>query len=322
MAAIDAGSDAFADLDFVICINPNVSIDHTVVVPRFENGTVMRTGRSTIVAGGKGLNVARALKTLGRRPLAMGMLGGHSGQMVAALAHDEGIEARWVDIDGTCRVCVMVVESDTGVGTVMNETGPTIQAAEWAEFEEAIVEEARGAEAVCLAGSQPPGVPLDAYGTLVRRLRDLGPPVFVDAHSAGLRSAAEAGPHVLKANGDEVGELLGHPVETIEDAANAAVELRAGRSIHVVVTLGKLGAAVAHPGGVVAARAPQVETVSSIGSGDAFLAGYIAARVRGDDAAAALGNGIAAGAANARSPWGAVFDLDDQRELLRAVRFA
>jgi 1-phosphofructokinase family hexose kinase len=291
----------------IICVTPNVSLDRTCVVERLVPGAVLRTDQALAVAGGKGLNVARSLHVLGYRPRAVGMIGGRTGDHVAALAREEGIDARWIRIRGETRTCLVIVSSETGTATGIYEAGPVVRVEEWSAFERAVVQEAAHARAVCLSGSLPPGIPADRYGRLVAHLRDHSTSVFVDTHGDALASAVAAHPTALKINGEEAAVLLGGRIVTLDEAAVAAAKLRSSGVSQVVITLGPSGAAVAHSGGVFRAEAPAVDTVSAVGSGDAFLAGYVAALVEGADPVEALRRGVAAGAANAQTSWGGTF---------------
>ncbi|MEZ4616388.1 MAG: hypothetical protein R2867_12915 [Caldilineaceae bacterium] len=69
----------------IICVTPNVAVDRTYVVPSIQLGMVLRSSQTIVAAGGKGLNVARAVAVLGDVPLVMGILGGRSGELVAEL---------------------------------------------------------------------------------------------------------------------------------------------------------------------------------------------------------------------------------------------
>ncbi len=301
----------------IVCVTPNVSVDRTFVVPLLLPAAVHRTGCTRAAAGGKGLNVARSLAVLGQRPLVVGMIGGHVGGHVAALAREEGIDARWTGIRGETRTCVVIVSRETGTATVVNEAGPAVSAGEWSAFERAVLEEAGRARAVCLCGSLPPGVPAERYGALVASLRARrgagpagpeGAPVFVDAHGDALASAVAARPTAVKVNAEEAAALLRRRIVTLDDTVAAAAELGAAGIPQVVITLGGSGAVLAHPGGVFRAQPPDVDAVSAVGSGDAFLAGYVAAQVEGAGPVAALRCGVAAGAANAQSSWGGTFE--------------
>ena len=63
----------------IICVTPNVALDRTLVVPDFAPGRISRIRQAIAVPGGKGLNGLRAVRILGGKPLAMGLLGGHTG---------------------------------------------------------------------------------------------------------------------------------------------------------------------------------------------------------------------------------------------------
>ena len=291
----------------IVCVTPNASVDRTLVVPRLLPSTVLRTDQTLAVAGGKGFNVARSLRVLGHRPLHVGMAGGRTGEHAAALAGEEGIEARWTPIRGETRTCVIVVSREAGTATVINEAGPTVAAGEWSAFEDAVAREVAGARAVCLCGSLPPGVAAERYGALVARLRGGAAAVFVDAHGDALAAAVAARPAAVKVNAEEAAALLGRRIAEVGDALAAAADLR-GRGVgQVVVTLGRGGAVLAHAGGVFSARPPDVRTRSAVGSGDSFLAAYVAAQVEGADPVTALRRGVAAGAANARSSFAGRF---------------
>jgi 1-phosphofructokinase family hexose kinase len=305
----------------IVCVTPNVSVDRTFVVPRLLPSAVLRTDQTLTVAGGKGFNVARSLHVLGHRPVTVGMAGGRTGDHVAALALEEGFEARWTSIRGETRTCVIVVSLETGTATVINEAGPAVAAAEWSTFEHAVVREAARARAVCLCGSLPPGIAAERYGSLVARLRAGGAAVFVDAHDAALTAAVAARPAAVKVNAEEAAALLGQAIDTRDGALAAAANLRDSGIPQVVITLGRAGAVLAHSGsaGLFFARPPDVRTRSAVGSGDSFLAAYVAAQVEGADPVTALRHGVAAGAANAQSPWGGTFERADYLAALERV---
>src|SRR5512132_4226494 len=107
----------------ILCVTPNVAIDRTLSVSGFAAGGVWRAQAVRAAAGGKGLNVARALLGLGQSMCCAGPLGGRTGRQVAALADAEGLPARWTWIGGETRTSVIVV-GDGGETTVINEPGP------------------------------------------------------------------------------------------------------------------------------------------------------------------------------------------------------
>ena len=67
----------------ILCLNLNAAIDKTIVVSSFAINKIHRTKSVISLAGGKGCNVARALKTLGEEPVVSGLVGGFAGQSEA-----------------------------------------------------------------------------------------------------------------------------------------------------------------------------------------------------------------------------------------------
>jgi fructose-1-phosphate kinase PfkB-like protein len=141
----------------------------------------------------------------------------------------------------------------------------------------------------------------------------------VDAQGDALASAVASKPAAIKINAEEAGGLLGRPVATHSAAEAGAKEILAGGIRQVLITLGQAGAVLADSQGTLFARAPSVQTISAVGSGDAFLAAYVAARTDGLDRETALGRGVAAGAANAQSPFGGSFQLANFNRALGAA---
>ncbi len=114
----------------LLCITPNPALDRTLTVSNFRAGEIFRTSDVLMVAGGKGLNVARAARILGADPLCLSPLGGHTGRLVAELAEREGMSGAWTWYDGETRTCTIIV--DEAGATLINETGRAMPAEVWA----------------------------------------------------------------------------------------------------------------------------------------------------------------------------------------------
>lgn len=281
----------------ILCVTPNVAIDRTLMVPNFERGTVQRVGQVLAQAGGKGLNVARALRTIGGDPLVMGLLGGHNGRFAAEQVTREGLPAVWTWFEGETRLSTAIV-AGAGEVTVLNENG-VVQPADWHNLTADVLHNLHGVSLVCISGSLPLGVPDGAPGDLVTAVQAAGVPVWVDTSGTPLRNAVASVPAGVKVNGLEIGGLLGQTVDDPASAAEAARTLRERGIETVVITLGARGAVFADAAGAVFVAAPKIEPVSDVGSGDSFLAGLVQALASGASGADALRHGIAAGAANA-----------------------
>ena len=303
----------------VVCVTPNPALDRTLEVPGLKPGTVMRTASSRVVAGGKGLNVARALAALGTETLCMGPLGGASGRWLEDLAAAEGLRAAWTRCAIETRSCLILVDTEAKAATVINEAGPSLSLEDWRRVCSEVLDRSAGSRAVCVSGSLPPGLPPGEHAELCRSLVGTGAAPWVDTSGTAL-SAALAIPGIqLKINREEAEQALGRSLGD-EGACAAAARRLVNEGVKTVaLTLGDGGAVLASEEGCWRAAAPVVETSSAVASGDSFLAGLVAATISGRRLPEALRWGVAAGAANAAAGGGARFSRDQFDAMLRRV---
>ena len=304
----------------IICVTPNAALDRTMVAPDFAIGHISRIDRAIAVPGGKGLNVARAVKILGGAPLAMGLLGGHTGRMIAAMWAEDGYEAEWTIFAGETRTCTIIANQE-GVSTVINESG-LITPADWKALAADICRAAKREDvgAVCLCGSIPLGAPADAPIELIRRLKGIGARVWVDSSKAALSNAIRARPFAIKVNRDEIAGALGIELRRTRDIVSSARGLINAGTRVVVVSLGAAGAILVTENLIVRGRPPRIQPVDPIASGDCLHAGIVTALAEGKDMAEALRCGVAAGTANALYAGGAQFPYVRYQEILRETR--
>jgi 1-phosphofructokinase/tagatose 6-phosphate kinase len=283
----------------IITVTLNAAIDRTLSVPNFRPGRRHRTVESTTMAGGKGVNIARTLKTLGQPVIATGFAGGPTGTRIVEQLTEESILTDFVRIRAESRTNLSVVDPTTGEQTEVNERGAQITSREMELFHDKLMYLARGAEVVVFAGSLPPGVENDAYANMIHELRKQGLTTVVDTDGEPLRLAVRADPPVVSPNVVAAEELVGHEFNDDEDriiAVREMVDLGAQEAIMTVDD--GCFAAMPFEGGhrMVRVRVAMREPVATVGSGDAFLAGYVAARYAGAAPAECLRQGVAVGA--------------------------
>jgi fructose-1-phosphate kinase PfkB-like protein len=63
----------------IVTVTLNAALDRTLTVPNFARGQRHRASLGLTLAGGKGINVARALKRLDAPVVATGLAGGRTG---------------------------------------------------------------------------------------------------------------------------------------------------------------------------------------------------------------------------------------------------
>lgn len=300
----------------IYCVSANPALDHTLVVPVFKQGTVLRTQSSLLAAGGKGLNVARAAQILGAKTRSFCFLGGRTGRAIAELAANEHIEGDWTWIEGETRTCAIIADASNGEATVVNEQGPRVTRADWVRFNQSVLASLNDASDVCFSGSLPPESPIELFVTLVEAVRDAGKRVWVDTSGAPLHAVLHLSGITIKINGDEAGGILDRTINTPELAVSAALEFQQRGTGNVVITLGKDGAVMVDAGGHWWAKPPAITVKDPIGSGDSFLAGLVSAVASGHAGEDALKSAVAAGAANATTVGGGDFPFETYRQIL------
>lgn len=288
-----------SDRPAIVCVTPNAALDRTLLVSGYRAGRVLRAGEVITSAGGKGINVARAAAVLGADVMCAGLLAGHTGRLTAELASREGLDSVWTWIDGETRTTTIVVDSDSGDATVINEPGPEVTSADWNRLRSNVARAARRAEAVCICGSMPPGCPRDGLTKLVQDVRPAARAVWVDTSGAALEEALRCQPTGIKVNADELAEIVEQPIRDARQAVAAARDVQRSGVPHVVVTMGPDGAVMVDERGAWWARPPELRIVSAVGSGDAFLAGLLVSLLQDQPGVHALRRATAAGSASA-----------------------
>jgi len=300
----------------ILCVTPNPALDRTLVVTNFALGQVFRAESAMAVAGGKGVNVARACRVLGVEATCAGFIGGNTGRLVAESAEREGLKSSWTWIEGETRTCTIIADPTTGEATVVNEQGPSVTESDWGRLQTQILRAVAGVNQVCFSGSLPPGSPVSSYVDLVKKVRSSGKPVWIDTSGAALKAVQTLPQIGIKINGDELGAILGATISDAAAAAAAANRLRQSGTESIVVTLGSKGAVMAHSAGTWWAYPPKIKTMSAVGSGDSFLAGLVAALEQNQSPEMALTYAVGAGAANALSVGGGQFPISDFKQIL------
>ena len=283
----------------IITVTLNTAIDKTLSVPNFRLGRRHRAVDQTSLAGGKGVNVARALKALGQPVIATGVAGGPTGTRIIEQLTEEAILNDFVRIREESRTSTAVVDPTSGQQTEINERGPKVSATELELFVDKLLYLAKGAGVCAFCGSLPRGVDDGLYATLVQEMHKLGVSTVLDSEGEPLRMATRAGPTVVAPNEPEAEDLVGHEF-TDDDDRVAALRTIVGQGAHEAIMTLPSGC-LAFVGEDAERRVVRVvteplEPVSTVGSGDAFLAGYVAARYAGEPPEECLRRAVACGA--------------------------
>jgi 1-phosphofructokinase/tagatose 6-phosphate kinase len=306
----------------IITVTLNAAIDKSLSVPNFRLGRRHRTVEQQTLAGGKGVNVARTLKTLGAPVIATGLAGGPTGTRIVEQLTEESILNDFVRVREESRTNTAVHDPTTGQQTEINERGPRISEREIELFRDKLLYLAGGAEMIVFAGSLPRGVGTDLYHDLIRQVAKSGITTIVDTDGEPLRHAVRAEPNVISPNVMEAEELVGHEFNDDEDMVIAVREMRGlGAREAIMTTSDGCFANMIQDGENVLyrVRIEPRETVATVGAGDAFLAGYVAARYSGAAPAECLRQGVACGAESTQRLGAGLIDPQKLDRLLAEV---
>jgi 1-phosphofructokinase family hexose kinase len=283
----------------IVTVTLNAAIDRTLTVPNFQRGHRHRASEGLTLAGGKGINIARALKRLDAPVVATGLAGGRTGMRIVEELTAEAILNDFVRIAGESRTSTAVVDPTSGEFTEINEWGPHVHEDELDMLREKLQYLSRGASAVVFAGTLPRGVEDGFYAESIRDLNRRGVETILDSEGQPLRLGTEAEPFLVTPNHREAEALAGQEFDGDEDFLMALDAIAETGARNVIIT---------HDSGCFArfreerrarhfrALAPRVEALAPAGSGDVLLAGFLAARFAGDTTENALRSAVAAGA--------------------------
>ena len=318
-------------------VNPNPVFDRTVRVPRVSPGAVIRAQGAELTCGGKGINVARALRSLGTPALLVLPVGTRDQATYQSLLDAEALAAEIIPVAGGVRTATILLESETDRVTVVNEAGEFEEPAQWPGVVEAVVSASEPGDLVLVMGSLPVGLPPNALVELVAGVHARGARVLVDTAPQWLEPVLARAPDVIAPNLDEAEACLGladahvmdshdlDPAEARERAELASRRLIERGAQLALVTAGGAGVAVATADSCAWVPAVAVDVVSTVGAGDSFVAGFAFAWQQRSlssgvvDIVEAVRSGVASAAASCEQVLAGGVERDRYAELLTQV---
>jgi 1-phosphofructokinase family hexose kinase len=278
-----------------LIVNPNPIFDRTITVVELVPGAVIRTRGVELTAGGKGINVARVLRALGRPARMVIPVGVDDRARYESLLVGEGAEFTAVDVPGGVRTASIYLEERSNRVTVVNDAGTEMAMLDWERVRDAVRGSVGSGDLVLCMGSFPPGLPASALGDLIDDVHAAGGRILVDSAPQWLAACLTHRPDIVTPNLDEAEAALEGEAAHVMDSGDQSVETvrpRAERAAlalcdrgaaHALVTSGSAGVAVADASGVTWEPAYPVKSVSTVGAGDSFVAGLAFALAQAGD---------------------------------------
>ena len=304
----------------IITVTLNPAIDQTLVLERLTTGDTNRVRDSRIDPGGKGINVSRVLRELGRESLAAGLAPGSLGRFIEHSLLDQGILCDFVHTRGQTRTNLTVVDEAAHETTLLSYRGPETDPRHIQTLMTRLRRYLSSDDWLVIAGSIPPPIETKEYVRLIELGHQRGVRTVLDADAEALAAGLTGKPDLAKANHHEVERLLGRTLEDDDALLKAAEDMRAAGAATAIVTAGARGAVAVGEEGVWWAWPPAIVVVSAVGAGDALLAGLLLKLEEGAGMEEALRLGTAAGAAACLTPGTQLCHQEDVARLLPEVR--
>ncbi len=286
----------------IVTITLNPAIDGAAEADRIHPIHKIRTSNERYYPGGGGVNVARVLTELGAPALPVCLAGGAMGGLLEELLHGSGCPPLLVPFAGATRVSHTVFERETGLEYRFVPEGPMATAEDAARMLAAV--EALDFDWLVVSGSLPRGLPEIAYAPFAALAAARGARFVLDTSGPALAATLAVAPaYLIKPSHGEFRMLTGEALDSDAEIAGAAARMRAGGRFELAaITLGRDGAVLAYPGGVMHRRPPDLPVASATGAGDSFLGGMVFALAEGASPEEAFAFGMAAGAAAVLTP--------------------
>jgi 1-phosphofructokinase/tagatose 6-phosphate kinase len=306
----------------IVTVTLNAAVDRTLTVPNFQLGHRHRASNSLTSAGGKGINVARALKRMGSPVVASGLAGGRTGDRIVDELAYEGILNDFVRISDESRTSTAVVDPTAGGVTEIYEWGPAVRAEELDMLLDKLHYLSRVATFVVFSGSLPRDVGNDFYAEAIRNLSRRGVQCVLDCEGEPLRRGVEAEPLLVSPNQREAESLVGQEFNDPEDFHYALDSIADLGARNVLITqetacyglfredrhVRRLRASVARQ-----------EPIAHVGAGDVLLAGFLSERFNGRPLDDALRTAVGCAAASVLELGAGRFDPKEAARLAASV---
>lgn len=286
----------------ILTVTLNPAIDKFLTINDFTLGRDHRATKVLLSAGGKGVNVSRALTVLNVPTRATGFLGGPAGRVMRERLKQEGITSRFIGIRGDTRSCLTVTDGRTRRVTRILESGPTVSGEDLRKFGVTFARLMAPCDYVVFSGRNVAGTGDHIYARLIAAAKRQHKKTVLDASGKALAYGLRARPYLIKLNLAETREILKKRIHAVRDLRAAVRSLRRLGIPRVIVSLGVKGAVGSDGNEVWWARPPGMTPVNAVGCGDALLAGFLCYDRQGRPFPEALRFGVAVGAASAVTP--------------------
>lgn len=300
----------------ILIISLNLAIDKVLYIDEFKPFTENRVLVLSSLPGGKGINVARTLRSFNKVSTVCGFKGGNNGKFIEENLKKEGILPLLFEIEQENRVCNIILNKNNIV-TEVYEVGPEIKTKDFEGLIEQIKIRKESFQYIVLSGSFPRGINDEQILSLLEIFKDRK--FFLDIHGQILLNIINKFEiFFIKINENE----FNNSFKIYGEIPTSLLEISKKNKIFVfVVTLGKDGAVFSYDGKVYKIYSDyQIESINPVGAGDAFMGGFVHGIDEGMNIFDALKYGIASSISNATLYEGGRVNFDNFYKILESIK--
>ncbi|MFC1862058.1 1-phosphofructokinase [Chloroflexota bacterium] len=304
----------------IATITLNPSLDEYIMVDGLMMEETNRWSHRHRYAGGKGIDVSRAIHEMDGITVAHGFIGGPAGRAVEILLDEEEVLFRFTPIKNETRTNFIITDTRTYQQTRIGAPGPRVSRKELDRFCKKLKGIRPQPKLVVASGSVPPGVPDNIYYDIIMGGKENGVRTILDSSDQWLAEGIKAKPYLIKPNVHEAETLLGKELPTEEAIIEAALDLVETGVEIVVISRGKDGIIAATKGKLIKVIPPLVKVRSAVGAGDCTVAGLALKLAYRESLMEACRLAVAMGAACVLTPGTGLCRRADVERLLPKVK--
>lgn len=289
------------------------ALDYIVDLDNLAIGEINRSTNEKIIPGGKGINVSFVLANLGTPSIAMGFLGGFTGEYIKNVLESKNINTDFVQVSGNTRINVKIKGK---VETAINGQGPKISKENFEELVDKLSFTIKDGDYLVISGAIPSFLPSDTYEKILERIKNKSVHIIIDTEKDKLLNTLKYHPLLVKPNLEELEEICGYKIKSLNELQEETMKLLQLGAINVIVSLGGDGAFMMGENiGPIKIDAPKGKVVNTVGAGDSLVAGFLDEFIRSKELMKSFKRGVACGSASAFS-----FSLATKEEVEKLLK--
>lgn len=282
---------------YTVLLNPCIDVSYKL--DELQPGTTWLDVPSEMIPAGKGLNVARAIRSLGEEVCVVGAMPENDERRFLSCCEGLGIGTAFCPVEGSARINTTILEKERGGATHINSIGPELSPRIQEDIISLLVKKVHAGDVVVFSGSVPRGLDNDLYKKMIGECRQKKAITVLDSRGKALKFGMRAKPTMAKPNLSELEQYFGEQIQGVQHIALKAKKLLDNGIGYVFVSLGSDGMIALHENDCLLCSAPQVKVADTVGSGDATVAGLVVGFRRQFSFSEMCRMAVACGASNA-----------------------